>query len=200
MNLLTDKLPYSVLIDGEEYAINTDFRVAVRFEILLFNPELTDEEKAWKALELFYPVIPDNVEEAFEKINWFYSGVKEEGGSSEKSEIGYSYENDSEYIYAAFLDQYRIDLQREDLHWWTFKALFKALKEDCDFVKIMGYRTIKITNDMSKEDKEFYKKMKKQYALPKRISKSEQDRRKALEEILLNGGDVQEFLKGDDSN
>lgn len=199
MNLLLDKLPTSVIIDGKEYEFNTDFRAAIRFELLLFDTELSDEDKAWRAIELFYTEIPENIQEAFNRINWFYCGIQDLGEKSAvgKQEIGYSLATDSEYIYAAFLDQYGIDLQRINyMHWWTFKSLFKSLKDDCEFIKIIGYRTIKISDSMSKEEKEFYRKMKKRYTLPKYVSKSEKDKQKAIEEILLNGGDVQEFLKG----
>ncbi len=40
----------------------------------------------------------------------------------------------------------------------------------------MGYRSINITNDMSKHEKEFYKKMKELYKLPDNISKNDKEK------------------------
>ena len=89
----------------------------------------------------------------------------------------YSFEHDAEYIYAAFLDQYGIDLQDiEHLHWWKFRALFKGLKEDTLISKIMGYRSIEITNNMSDSEKKYYRKMKQIYALPDNRTQEEKER------------------------
>ena len=78
------------------------------------------------------------------------------------------------------------------LHWWKFKALFQGLKPDNEIVKIMGYRAMEIPNGMSREQKEHYRKMKKLYAIP--LPKSEQEKISAIEEALMNGGDLSGLL------
>ena len=45
---------------------------------------------------------------------------------------------------------------------------------------------------MPKEQKDFYKKMKRLYALP--LSKTEDDRQTAIQNALLNGGNVEGIL------
>ena len=45
MNLLIDKLPETVEIDGLQYPINTDFRISILFEQLLADASLTEQEK-----------------------------------------------------------------------------------------------------------------------------------------------------------
>ena len=105
----------------------------------------------------------------------------------------YSFAYDDEYIYAAFLDQYGVDLQDvPSLHWWKFKAMFQGLKSDNRIVEIMGYRSMEISPQMSKEQKQFYRKMKKQFAIP--LPQSEREKLSAIEEALLNGGDVSKLL------
>ncbi|MBS4916067.1 MAG: hypothetical protein KHZ93_00595 [Clostridiales bacterium] len=38
---------------------------------------------------------------------------------------------DDEYIYAAFLDQYGVDMQDVGpLRWWKFKAMFQGIKSE----------------------------------------------------------------------
>lgn len=195
MGLLTEQLPKVATINGIEYDFQSDFRIAIQFETMIFSGSYSDEEKIIKSLELFYPVIPEDLEQAVNFIMWFYAGGKEEkknGGS--KSGAAYSFEEDDEYIYSAFLDQYGIDLQDvEYLHWWRFKAMFKALKEDNEIVKIIGYRGVKISSDMSSEQKKFYKEMKKRYEL-KKVSKEEEAKLKAVEEALLGKGDLSALL------
>ena len=193
MSLLTSPLPDSVLIDGAEYPINTDFRVSIAFEEIILSGRALEQEAMVKALQMYYPDIPLNITAAVERLLWFYQCGKEgeKGAGSANSKRIYSFEYDSEYIYAAFLDQYGIDLQETNLHWWKFKALFHALKEDNQIVKIMGYRAVSITNKMSKEQKDFYRSMKKQYEIP--VSKSEREKLDSILSVLLNGGDLSKF-------
>lgn len=196
MNMLVDVLPDSVEIDGTDYRINTDFRISILFELLMQDDGIEAQDKVIPALELYYPVIPQNVTEAVNQMIWFYRCGKdqvkpkegsESGGSSQK--IIYSFDYDDDYIYAAFLEQYGIDLQDvEHLHWWKFRALFKALGENTEFVKIMGYRSMKITSSMSKEQKQFYKHMQTIHALPESNKEKEADA--ILAEALMNGGDL----------
>ena len=193
MSLLTSPLPDFVLIDGAEYLINTDFRVSIAFEEIILSGRALEQEAMVKALQMYYPDIPLNITAAVERLLWFYQCGEEgeKGTGVANSKRIYSFEYDSEYIYAAFLDQYGIDLQETNLHWWKFKALFHALKEDNQIVKIMGYRAVSITNKMSKEQKDFYRSMKKQYEIP--VSKSEREKLDSIQSVLLNGGDLSKF-------
>ena len=200
MNLLIDLLPTTVDIEGIEYEINSDFRTSILFELLMQDIEIEDEEKTIQALQLYYKKCPKNIDEAINKMLWFYSCGKENtlkadnktGSSSEKI---YDFDYDDEYIYSAFLDQYGIDLNEiEYLHWWKFKAMFKALKEDNEIVKIMGYRSIDLSKVEDKKQKEFYKKMKKTYEIPIAISKDEKEKIDKINEILRNGGDISKVL------
>ena len=50
------------------------------------------------------------------------------------------------------------------MHWWKFRALFRALPQECELVKIMGYRTADLKG-MPKAQKKFYEKMRELYAL-----------------------------------
>lgn len=193
-NIILDVLPETVEIDGAEYRINSDFRISILFELLMQDDEVGKRQKLVQGLRLYYPEIPHNVTMAVDKMIWFYRCGKEtesggHGSGSGRAKQIYSFEHDDDYIYAAFLEQYGIDLQDiEELHWWKFRALFRGLSEDTEFVKIMGYRSVKITSKMSKEQREFYKKMQSIHALP--ITDAERKADELLTEALLNGGDI----------
>lgn len=199
-NILLDVLPETVEIDGMEYLINSDFRISILFELLVQDDTIGKRQKLIQGLKLYYPQIPSNTSEAVEKMIWFYrcgrvpDGGREireddDGNSLEKP---YSFEYDDAYIYAAFMEQYGIDLQDEDIHWWKFRALFNSLSEDTEFAKIMGYRSIDITSKMSNEQKRFYKKKKAIYALPR--PEAEREAQELLEEALMNGGDISDLV------
>lgn len=137
-----------------------------------------------KALQLYYPDFEriSNYEIAIEQMLWFYKCGKELANSNKKNTNHnrynqiYSYEFDDTYIYSAFLQQYHIDLQEvEYMHWWKFKALFDGLSEETEIVKIMGYRSINLSQIKDMERRNFYKKMKKLYALPDMRTQEEKE-------------------------
>lgn len=198
MNILVDLLPIAVEIDNKNYEINSDFRTSILFELLMQDSSIGAEDKIITALELYYPVIPENINEAIEQMLWFYRCGKEitsskGNGKGKRVTQIYSFEHDDDYIYAAFMDQYNIDLQDiEYLHWWKFKAMFKSLKEDIKIVKIMEYRSIDLSKIKDKEQKAYYKKMKNLYEIP--ISKDEDRKLREIEEAILNGGDLSKVL------
>lgn len=197
MNILVDLLPIKIKVEDTEYPINTDFRSSILFELLMQDTEIENDKKTELALDLYYPTIPQNIDKAIEQLLWFYRCGKEiqeaKGYSNKSKDLIYSFDFDDMYIYSAFLDQYHIDLQDiEYLHWWKFKAMFYALKDDSTISKIMGYRSVEITNDMSNEQKKFYRQMKEIYKIP--VSKSEDQRLNAIEYALLNGGNLTGIL------
>lgn len=194
MNLLIDLVPTEVEIDKKVYEINSDFRTSLLFEQLMLDDEVNDEFKWIQAIELYYPIIPENLEEAFNKIFWFYSCGKDEEKSS-NSEVKntsfkpiYDWDYDDEYIYSAFLEQFRIDLQEiEYLHWWKFKAMFKSLNSNVKFSEILKYRSVDLSKIQDKEERKFYKEMKDRFKLPQKINKAELEKQNEIEELLLKG-------------
>lgn len=170
MNLLIDPLPKEVHINGHAWAINYEFYIGILFELLMQNEALSDEEKVRQALTLYFPVIPSDPKKAMDAMLWFYrcgkqnrgQGASGQGGSTAKA---YCFEQDAELIFAAFYSQYHIDLSTVDnLHWWTFRALFAGLSADSEIKKIMGYRIADLKG-MSKAQKKLYEKMRKIYAI-----------------------------------
>ena len=72
---------------------------------------------------------------------------------------------DAPYIYAAFKEQYGMDLtEKESLHWWKFMVLFGSLGEDTKMSKIMYYRQVN-TSGMSKAHRAFINEMKKHFQI-----------------------------------
>lgn len=171
MNLLINPLPTTVEISGQDYPINSAFYIGVEFEIMMQNPNLSDQEKAREALSLYYPQIPYDIEGAIDALLWFYrcgaDAPKPDGGESghkQQMKKAYCFEQDCDLIYAAFWSSYHIDLSVSNLHWWKFRALFRGLPSDCEIVKIIGYRTADL-NGLDKATKKHYEKMRKLYAI-----------------------------------
>lgn len=199
MNILVEPLPQAVIVGKQEYKIRTNFRIFIMFETLWQEESLELKEKLIRSLRLCYYEIPQNYEEAVNALLWFYKCGKED--SPQKQAIAsrrgktrvYSFDYDDDYIFAAFMSQYGINLQRiKYLHWWEFRAMFNSLTNSNEFVKIMEYRSIDLTEDMPKEQKAFYRKMKLIHALP--LPKDEEATQQAIEDALMNGGDLSGIL------
>lgn len=140
MNLIKKGLPDTVVIGGEPFLINTDFRVWMRF---------CQEFETWKKKEdldvayLFASEIPtiQSAEDMSAVLSFAYPLAvvpKDSGGDSSGRIL--DYQIDADYIYAAFLEQYGIDLLETDMHWHKFRALLNGLNDSSKLREIMGYR------------------------------------------------------------
>nr|DAV80909.1 MAG TPA: hypothetical protein [Caudoviricetes sp.] len=79
----------------------------------------------------------------------------------------YSLVEDADYIYAAFMQDYRMDLfdQRGKLHWQKFKALLSGLRDDTKFKQVLQIRMWKPDKNTSAEEKERMEELQRFYAL-----------------------------------
>jgi hypothetical protein len=202
LNLLIDGLPEEVEIAGQTVRISTGFRTGILFEEVLQDHSLDDADKLQTALELYFPGVVFDYEvlpEAVNRLIWFYRCGSDPTETKDTDEAGsgedppYSYEHDADYIYAAFRQAYGIDLARETLHWWQFRALFRSLPEDTQMVKIIGYRTMKIPASATTEQRQHYEKMKRIYALPEDADRLQLE--SDLNTLLMNGGDPSALLR-----
>ena len=170
------------------------------FEQLIYDDRLNDQEKIATALRMYYGdhvqfADAEAVSEAIAQMLWFYRCGEPEPAknAAEPTKKYYSFYHDAQYIYESFRQAYGIDLSRY-LHWWHFQILFRNLPEDTIFAKIIGYRSMKISSKLPKEQKEFYRKMKRLYALPQDEADGEAELNQELESVLMNGGDPSEIL------
>lgn len=161
--------PKSIVLEGIEYPLNTDFRIWIKFEKIITSKE-NDQEKALKLVEFIKELNLPIAQQTLDELIKFFAGEEEQtslNGTANKinNNIKYfDFEQDSIYIYSAFLSQYGIDLTTASLHWWNFKALFQTLNSDCQFCKIIQYRSVNL-KDVPKEQKKFYQEMKERYKL-----------------------------------
>lgn len=199
-NILIDSVPSTFMIGGTEYPIHTDFRTWIRFELLLQSDVSTETDILEQAKELiFIESIPpeDYNDDTVAQMVLFYccgqTEIKAAGKSAADAQQIYDYNIDAAYIYAAFMQQYNIDLHKiKSLHWWLYQALFTSLSEECKFVKIMEYRSVKITAKMPQEQRDFYRRMQRIYGLSQPKAKS-----KKIDQInarLMRGEDVADLL------
>lgn len=146
-----------------EYAVNFDFRTGLACILDMESSELTDEEKCILLLRRIYgETIPDDVEVALKLAVKFLDGGKEppeeENPFADNKRL-YSFEKDSALIYAAFQQTHGIDLQKTDLHWWQFLALFQDLGADTAFCNMINLRRRVNSGEATKEERQYALKL-----------------------------------------
>ena len=196
-NFLVDRLPDTVMVGGVEVSIQTDFRTGIRFTLLMQDDTLNKSVRIELMLAAYYGRnasggVLRNWQEAIGQALWFYKSGRPERPRAQRSDDdntqdgkSYDFEYDGSLIYAAFREQYGIDLlDIEYLHWWKFKALFAALSDATEFIKVVGYRSIELTDKMTSEDRARYSRLKKIYALPD--NRTEEEKEEAFARSLLS--------------
>ncbi len=181
MSILTEGFPQTVCIDGKDYAVNTDFRIWIRFSEILEDPAMSAPEKAQKILLLCYPeTLPPSFLQAIEGLLWFYGCGKEnkkghKNKTNQRKKPVFDFAADAALIYSAFWQEYGIDLANAGLHWWQFWSLFSGLGENTRLMKVIGYRSAELSQIADKNQKRFYREMKALYRLPDRRSNAQRE-------------------------
>lgn len=151
MNILTDYLPSSVKVGNTAFDIETDFRAGVYFYCMVE----AGEDDLYKLCKPFFPKgLPYDINGAIEAVIYFLrGGEKTEDKAPKNNKPSYSFNVDSEAIYADFWRFYNIDLSQDALHWWTFRSLLMGLPEDSNFKMHIYYRICDLKGLPKKEQK-----------------------------------------------
>ena len=158
--------PDIVSVCGTKYPVNTDFRIMCRFELAIQKSDTAEITSA--VSDLFIGNSPDNADETVNAVLEFYlCGKQAEDGkpSGKNGKRCYDYSADWKYFIAAFRQQYGIDLNTAQLHWWEFSALFAGLTDETELVKIMQIRCTNLKDISDKKERERIKKLQERYAL-----------------------------------
>lgn len=192
-NVLIERLPTSVEIDGREYPLDTDFRTCLRIILAFEDPDLAQAEKVSVMLTLLYLEQPENTEKAAElAVNFLDGGGESEDENGEegpKPRI-YSFEKDAQYIFSAFRQTHGIDLETVDyLHWWKFLYLFMDLGEDAFFVRLVSLRKRQVDGKLTKDEKKAVEEMGAIFQVPQNQPMTWQERESASRfmELLQQG-------------
>lgn len=184
MNILTDYLPTELTICGEKCPIKSDFRTWIKFTQIISSSSKADISAFVSVIRLVFDKFPPRFEETITAMMEFYNPPKQQsnGRAESNRKRVYDFDYDAELIYAAFLQQYKIDLCTQNMHWWQFKALFNNLTEDTQFVKVMQYRAMDLSRIKDKEQRKFYGKMKRIYKLPD--NRTEEEKEQEMLDVL----------------
>lgn len=179
MNSFTAELPRSITVGRAAYAINTDFRIMADFEKKITDADISDKTAFAQILSetvsaLFIDGFPKaDANQIVEGLLWYYRCGRELPRSScgGKKVRYYDYNDDADYIYAAFMQQYGDDLLSSHMHWWEFRAKFISLTDAAVLVRIMQYRAIDVSKIKSAEERFRIRSIQERFALKSQKSR-----------------------------
>ena len=176
MNLFYEDYPKSILVDGEEIQIITDFRSYIQLFDMLKDDSINSVEKAMVIREYFKTDLP-NFSNAIDALLDFvtmeeipkcsvYMNGKNEDDDVRKKEL-YSFSIDYPFIFSAFLQEYGINIRTiKYMHWWEFRMLFDGLSDNTEIKKRIMYRSMDLNEIRDKAERKRIQKIQNQIRLP----------------------------------
>ena len=169
-------LPTTLEVGGKEYAIRTDYRVALDILLALTDIELDDYNKAMEALDCLYvdAIQPEDYQEALAKCYWYLRGGEDEREQKQPQLV--AWEQDFNLIAAPISKVIGQDVRgMEYLHWWSFLSAYMSIG-DCLFAQVVGIRDKKARGKrLEKADQEFYRRNRDLIDIKKRTTEAEDE-------------------------
>ena len=194
-NMLTSELPAILKMGCGVFYINSSFRAMLAIEQIYFASDDSDEAKHANALALFYPVgegknlfYPSDLGEALQCMFDFKTqkGKRSYKPMQNNEPITLDFLLDADAIFADFWREYRVNLNTEDMHWYTFLALFRNLSGESSINGIRNLRSTPV-KDVPKEKQSKHLQMQEHYAIQSVEDPVETFNRKLMEECQKTG-------------
>ena len=136
VSILVDELPQTIC--GVRF--NAGYKNIVRF-FEIQESDKSDEVKTAEIVKELFPQAVPNSPFIWDEVRRFITMGEEPEESC--GEQVFDFRQDAGRIYASFKQAYGIDLVLENVHWWVFLELFKALPDDTVMKKVIEIRTRK---------------------------------------------------------
>jgi len=157
------ELPKSLMVDGVDCPINSDYRAALTIFEAFGDSSLSDLNKNIALLEILYDFeIPENETEAQKQAIWFLDiggAVQKETDLSPRT---LDYRQDEQLIFSGINAVIGHDIREDDyMHWWTFYGLCQAISPESLISHIVGIRSkMGKGKKLEKYEQEFYRENK----------------------------------------
>ena len=171
-NVLIDKLPCYITLFEKKYQVHTSFKNWIKISILLEDGGLGDAMMTAQMLKLCYRErLPENIGSAILGMLSFLNGDTDFIVSPDKKSIEklYSFSDDSDVIFASFYQKYKIDLNKSNMHWYKFLALFEGLADSDPFMTRVKIRAADETKIKDSDKRRKLKELKIRYAIRKNV-------------------------------
>lgn len=156
------RLPTSIDVAGQKFDLNTDYRAAIRANIVLSDSTMPDRRRAYSALYILIPGA-DGIEygmlnEAYGKLMQYLHGGAEPPTGGKRGPKLVDWEQDFDLIISAMNKMLQRDIREDDhMHWWTFMSYYKELDEKSMFSQVVQIRRkLAAKQKLEKWERKFY--------------------------------------------
>ncbi|MGV0167177.1 Gp15 family bacteriophage protein [Furfurilactobacillus sp. WILCCON 0119] len=158
---------------NHRYQLDLSFRIVLLYFQLIKDEGLTEKERIELAVKALVASDTSGLDvnekaqllDAIFKQKLYTEREKRREKLFRHSKTSFDFDADEDLIKAGFQQQYGIDLDSVTLSWSKFSAMLEGLTDDTQFRKVTTYRSIKLNDDMSDEQKELINQMKLLYSL-----------------------------------
>lgn len=164
-------------VNGKQYKINTDFRVAIECNRVAEDETIGEFERALAVIYLLfgkkglkdYQNHADLLEIA---LKYLLCGQEKNNDNN----IDMDFIQDMDYIETSFMSDYQINLENTKMHWWKFYHLLEGLSNSdfgncCILNRIRELRNCDVSKIEDKQERDKIINAKKRVALKKKERK-----------------------------
>lgn len=176
---LQERLPEYVKIGRKRYRLNLDFRNVLNMLDTLEREDLILPARDYLALKCVMKRPPRDTQAALAAVKELL--FPDRKGSPDRQKIT-DLKQDADYIRAAFLQAYNINLFRDSLHWLEFSSLLACLPDGSRYSEILSIRARPMPEPTkwNADERAWLAKAKAEYA----VSMTEEERAHSLENDL----------------
>ena len=183
--------PQFVEVNGKQYKINTDFRVAIECNRIAEDDSIGDFERALAIIYTLFGEEGINTPKHYERLlelaqMYLLCGKEYDTENNDKPDMNFI--EDYSYITTSFMSDYHIDLDNSEMHWWKFMDLMNGLSNSelgdcCILNRIRNLRTYDISQIKDQKEKQKIIKAKQQVALNKNKKKATKEQQESANEF-----------------
>lgn len=188
------QLPKSLIVNGTEYEIRSDFRNILTIFDALEDPDLTDEDKAYVLLRRVYvdleSIPKSDFTAAYQAAVDFIEGASAKGKHS--SYKLFNWRKDEQMIFPAVNKVAGCEVRLVDyMHWWTFLGYFSCVDREDLWSFVLSIRQKRAKGKkLEKYEREFYNANRELCSVESNVpAKKAEDTLKDIFNSLLEGGD-----------
>lgn len=172
--------PTSMEIGERTWEIRSDFRAVLDVMEVLADDTISNEERAYVALSVFYidydprMMTADENNEAISKLMWFVRGGRDEEKSAGPRLM--DWDQDFHMLAPPINRVLGYECRTcEYLHWWTFLGAYMEIG-DCYFANVVSIRSKRAQGKkLDKADQEFFRKHRSDIELRREITDADMD-------------------------
>ena len=176
--------PTKMEANGHIYSINTDYRYGLACMRAINDSTITKLERYYALLTILLgeDVLEEDEDILMSKIEIYLRCGKEENTSND--EIDMDYIQDEDLIDTSIRQVYKIDINKENMHWYEYNKLISGLTEECILNRVRDIRSYDLSEEKDEKRRKKIIEAKNRVALKENHIKT--DKEKELDEFWDN--------------